>query len=336
MYGYRSPGPLAPGAQTAGGDAGAAGVLDDRDGGSMNDIDNLVRAIDPAPHAPEQGPGARELRAAITATSLPRRRLSWLAGGGTHGLGRARWPVLISAVTALAAAVAIGVGLPSGGPAIEYANAAVSVKKADDHFSVAITDPAADYRRFEEAFRAIGLNVRVKVIPVAPDEVGKLIGPIVPEGFTWHGSVGVQTVTPCASAFCGKVWIPTDFPGRVVFGVGRPARPGEPYANDDDYSPADESLEGYKVHGKTVAVVRAELHRRGLKAGYRLLWSYRDGGFFDQPVTVDRVKDDWIVDGSRDHSSDAVDLYVVPGPGAGPVPDPLKVGTPHWYDGLTD
>ncbi|GAA3141415.1 hypothetical protein GCM10010466_35510 [Planomonospora alba] len=34
----------------------------------MSDIDNLVRAIDPAPHAPDQGPGARELRAAITAT----------------------------------------------------------------------------------------------------------------------------------------------------------------------------------------------------------------------------------------------------------------------------
>ena len=302
----------------------------------MKDIDHLVKAIDPTPHAPDQGPGARELRAAIMATSPPRRRLSWLPGGAILGPSRARRPVVISAVTALAVAVAIGVGMPAGGPATEYANAAVSIKKADDHFSVTITDPAADYRRFEEAFRAVGLNVRVKVIPVAPDEVGTLIGPVVPEGFKWHGSIGVQEVRPCASVFCGKVWMPADFPGRVVFGVGRPARPGEPYADDNDYAPADESLAGYKVHGKTVAAVRAELRRRGLKVGYRLVWSYREGSFFEQSVTVDRVKDDWIVDGSRDHSSDTVDLYVVPGPDAGPTPDPLKVRQPHWYDDLTD
>lgn len=50
----------------------------------MSDIDNLVRAIDPAPHAPDQGPGARELRAAIMATQArPHRavrRLPWRAG----------------------------------------------------------------------------------------------------------------------------------------------------------------------------------------------------------------------------------------------------------------
>jgi hypothetical protein len=302
----------------------------------MSDIDNLVKAIDGAPHAPDQGPGARELRAAIMATPVPRRRLSRLLGGRAGGLRRARWPVLASAVTAAAVAVAIGVGLPSGGPATEYANAAVSVKKADGHFSFTITDLAADRRRFEEAFRAVGLNVTVKIVPAAPDMVGNLFGPIVPGGFKWHGSVGVQRVTPCASAFCGKVWMPSDFPGRVVFGVGRPAKPGEAYTDDRPYDAAgEESLNGYKVHGKTVKTARAEMHRRGLKVGYRLLWSYPDGGSFEQPVPAYRIKDDWIVNGSRDHSSDTVDLYVKPGPGAGSAPDPLKVATPQWYDDLT-
>ncbi|NRQ31909.1 CU044_5270 family protein [Nonomuraea sp. NN258] len=50
----------------------------------MSDIDHLVKAIDPAPHAPDQGPGARELRAAILATPAPAprpaRRLAWRAG----------------------------------------------------------------------------------------------------------------------------------------------------------------------------------------------------------------------------------------------------------------
>ncbi|WP_329086660.1 MULTISPECIES: hypothetical protein [unclassified Streptosporangium] len=307
----------------------------------MNDVDRLVKAIDLAPYAPEQGRGARELRAAIMATSPPRRRMSWLAGGGTFGLGRARWPVLVSGVAALAVAAAIGVGLPAGGPATEYANAAVSIKKATGHFSVTITDPTADYRRFEEAFRAVGLNVTVKVIPVAPERVGTLDGPIVPEGFKGPGTIGVQHTEPCSSAFCGKVWMPADLSQRVVFGVGRPAAPGEPYASGPGYDPSgEEALDGYTTHGKTVAEVRAEVRRRGLKVGYRLLWILADTAeqtsSFDQTVPADRVEDDWIVNGSRDHSSDTVDLFVIPGPGAGPAPDPLRASTPEWYADLTD
>ncbi|MEU6713591.1 hypothetical protein ABZ897_19065 [Nonomuraea sp. NPDC046802] len=291
----------------------------------MNDIDRLVKAIDRAPRPPAQGSAARELRAAIMET--PQRR--WKVPR--------RLPVLLSAVTAVAAAVAIGVGLPAYGPATEYANAAVSLARADDYVNVTITDPTADYREFEEAFRAVGLNVRVKVIPVAPDEVGQLIGPIVPEGFKGPGSVGV-TRTPCQSAFCGKVWLPAGLKQLVVFGVGRAAEPGEPYAEDRPYDVmyGEEAVKGYTSRGKTVADVRAELRRRGLKAAYRLLWRDSDGaGFFDQIVSADQIKDDWIVDGTRFRSSDAVDLYVTPGPGTGPRPDPLKVRTPQWYD-LTD
>ncbi|MFI7702471.1 hypothetical protein [Nonomuraea sp. NPDC049480] len=88
------------------------------------------------------------------------------------------------AALATATAVAAGTGLV-GGPATSYANAAASIKKTDEYFSVSITDPTADRHRFEEAFRAVGLNVTVKVIPVAPYNVGKLIGPMVPDGFTW-------------------------------------------------------------------------------------------------------------------------------------------------------
>jgi hypothetical protein len=171
----------------------------------------------------------------------------------------------------------------------------------------------------------------VKVVPVAPENVGELMGPVVPEGFTWHGSIGTQSVTPCASAFCGRVWMPADFPGRVVLGVGRPAEPGEAYAEDAAFDPeGEEAMEGCAGRGRTVAAVRAEAHRRGLKVGYRLLWKLADGGFVDRPVDADRIEDGWIVRGSRDHSSDTVDLYVAPGPGA---PDPLKIpNAPQWYD----
>ncbi|MFI6802560.1 hypothetical protein [Streptosporangium canum] len=243
--------------------------------------------------------------------------------------------VLGLATMAAAAAVAVGIGLV-GGPVTSYANAAVSIKKTDGYFSVNITDPTADRRSFEEAFRAVGLNVTVKVVPMAPSDVGKLIGPIVPGGFKWHGSIGTQTIRPCSSAFCGKVWMPADFPGRVVFGVGRPAEPGEPYVDEGPVAPeGDEALSGYTSHGKTVADVRTELNRRGLKAGYRLVWQYRDGGdggisWFDEAVPASRIKNDWIVASTRFHSSDTVDLYVTPGKDAGPTPSPHP--EPQWYD----
>lgn len=248
---------------------------------------------------------------------------------------RRRRMVLGLATVTAAAAVAVGASV-AGGPVTSYANAAVSIENAGQYFSVTITDPTADRRRFEEAFRAVGLNVTVKVVPVAPSEVGKLIGPVVPDGFKWHGSIGTQGITPCSSAFCAKVWMPADFPGRVVFGIGRPARPGEPYADDGPVDPqGEEALPGYTSHGRTVADVRAELGRRGLKAAYRLLWKYeeKDDGsrsWFDETVPAGRIKDDWVVSSTRFHSSDTVGLYVIPGADAGPAPSPYP--RPRWYD----
>ncbi|MFF3667954.1 hypothetical protein [Microtetraspora malaysiensis] len=247
---------------------------------------------------------------------------------------RTRRALALGAVAVgLGAAVAIGVGLP-GGPATRYANAAVTIERAPDYVSVTVTDPAADPGRFEEAFRAVGLDVTVKRIPVPPDEVGRLIGPVVPEGFRGPGSIGVQYVAPCAAAFCGKVWLPARYSGRVVIGIGRAAAPGEPYADDVVDPSSAEALDGYRSHGRTVAEVRDELHRRRLKVGYRLYWTIPDGGFFDQGVTADRIEDGWVVEGSRYSSSDTVDLYVVPGPEAGPAPNPMTVydAEPHWYD----
>ncbi|MET7338519.1 CU044_5270 family protein [Nonomuraea sp. NPDC005650] len=70
----------------------------------MSDIDNLVRAIDPAPHAPDQGPGARELRAAIMATQArphrtARRRLPWRAGAIGLAAAAAATAVFLGQVT---------------------------------------------------------------------------------------------------------------------------------------------------------------------------------------------------------------------------------------------
>lgn len=67
----------------------------------MSDIDNLIRAIDPVPHAPDQGPGARELRESIMATREPRQRTVWR---------RLPWRTGAIGLAAAAAATAVFLG----------------------------------------------------------------------------------------------------------------------------------------------------------------------------------------------------------------------------------
>ncbi|WP_433513583.1 hypothetical protein ACQP2T_60170 [Nonomuraea sp. CA-143628] len=281
------------------------------------------------------GAGARTLMEAIMTEERP---TASLPSPGWR-LSLRRGLVLSVASVILAAAVAIGVGLPSDSPATQYANAAMSITKADDNFSIAIIDPAADPQRFEEAFRAVGVEATVKMVPAMPGHVGKLYGPAFPQGANahWRGNMTLEPIKPCASAFCAKLTMSGGAPARLVFGIGRPAAPGEPYA---DLSPSLEGrwvealdgykVDGYRVHGKTVAAVRAEVDRRGLKTVYELWWSYPNGGFFSQSVPADRIKDDWIVESSRAYSSDTIELTVVPGHEAGPAPSPSP--RPHWWD----
>ncbi|MEV4075104.1 RNA polymerase sigma factor [Nonomuraea fuscirosea] len=63
-----------------------------------------------------------------------------------------------------------------------------------------------------------------------------------------------------------------------------------------------------------------------------LIASSPGGGWYEQSVPAERIKADWIVAGCRPYSSDTMEVYVKPGPGAGPAPDPRTVATPEWYD----
>jgi hypothetical protein len=273
------------------------------------------------PAAQPTGPAARTLMNAIMSEEpapAPARRRP------------RRLLVLGTAAATLAAAVTLVLALPIGGPATEYANAAVAIDRHADQFTVTVIDPTAERERFEEAFRAVGLNVTVKIIPTAPEYVGAIVGPIAPDGFKWSGHLGRSTPKKCGNTHCAAFSVPSDYPGRIAFGIGRAAAPGERYAETDLYAPGQEPLDDHTVSGKTVEAARAALRERGLTVHYRLTWKHADGGYFDQSVPAERVKDTWIVDGGQKSSSDGVDLYVKPGPEAGPAPQ--STPEPQWYD----
>ncbi|GAT70425.1 hypothetical protein PS9374_06107 [Planomonospora sphaerica] len=218
-------------------------------------------------------------------------------------------------------ALAIVVAVPFGGPTTEYANAAVSVKTSEDFLEVVISDPEADAATFTEAFRAVGLDAEVRKAPVAPEDVGTLVGPVTPGDFpSGTGVTTAREVEDCPSAWCGKVSMPVRYTGRIIFGIGRPAAPGEPYAMPVQIIPVppDGSPDGYDGRGRPVSQVRAEMERRGMKIIYTLMWLKPDGSGHGYAVDADRIRGDWIVEAGLKRASDTVELQVTAGPDVPP------------------
>lgn len=230
--------------------------------------------------------------------------------------GFPRWRGLGLGAVAVALAAVLIVWVPFGGPVTEYANAAVTLKTGEDFIAVTINDPEAEAETFTEAFRAVGLDVEVKKVPVAAQDVGKLIGPEPLGEFPPGTGMTIHTRSGCASAWCGRVSIPVGFTGNIVFGIGRLAAPGESYAQRVQIIPIPppeilkDSSEGYDGVGKPVSKVRAEMERRGMKLTYVLMWSNPDGSGKGYMVDADQIKDDWIVESGDKLASDAVELTV--------------------------
>ncbi|GAA3552086.1 hypothetical protein GCM10022419_035490 [Nonomuraea rosea] len=255
------------------------------------------------------GAGARALMDSIMREEPPPARR---AGRLTlrRGLG-------LGALTAgLAAALVVGV--PFVTPVTEYANAAVSVKSGEDFIDVVINDPEADAATFTEAFRAVGFDAEVKKVPVAPHQVGELIGPATTGQFPPGTGMTVSYAEHCASAWCGKVSMPVHYTGKIIFGIGRLAAPGERYAKSVQLIPtpppgtpdAVEGVEGFDGYRKPVSEARAEMERRGMKITYVLGWFAPDGSGSGYQVDAGQIKDDWLVESGRMVASDAVMLTV--------------------------
>ncbi|MGC5012811.1 CU044_5270 family protein [Streptosporangium sp. DT93] len=85
----------------------------------MSDIDDLVKAIDLAPHAPDQGPGARELREEIVMTRIEpgtRTRTRTRTRSVLAARRRLSWRIGAAGLVAAASALLVGQLVPLGGP----------------------------------------------------------------------------------------------------------------------------------------------------------------------------------------------------------------------------
>lgn len=172
------------------------------------------------------GPASRALLASVVAeqvepTLTPRLRRLVLAA---------------AAVVAVTTAAVAGPGLLKDGPggATSYANSAIDVRREGDYFVARIRDPLADHARYAEAFRAVGKNVEIELVPVSPKWVGDLIeagadsdGPVeVSTELVGPGSAPVDCAsTPGHCTIVIRASAGTS--GTVRYKLGRAAQPGE-------------------------------------------------------------------------------------------------------------
>ncbi|MCS7480996.1 hypothetical protein ACFFQW_06625 [Umezawaea endophytica] len=161
--------------------------------------------------------------------------------------------VAAAGLTVALAAGAVLLGGPGG--ATSYASSAIEVRLEGGYFVARIKDPLAESAEFAKAFRAVGLDADITLVPVSPRLVGVMI-----EG--WGGGRGTVRSSSdveappgvdCAvrPADCTLVLrISEDSTGAVRYKIGRVAEPGEPL-QDPDTSSTEPTSTGNASSGGT-------------------------------------------------------------------------------------
>ncbi|UBU15495.1 hypothetical protein [Nonomuraea gerenzanensis] len=272
----------------------------------MNELSNLARVRDEQLSGRASGAGARALFDAITAESpealpapaRPRRRARRLL-------------VSVAAATALAAGVTV-VNV-TGGATVSYASAELDITREGGEWVARIKDPYAEHDKFTRGFAAVGLDVRVQIVPTSPSRAGKMLQ----LGGSGPG-MRVSTGTEPESCEAGRpgcalvIRVPVGAAGGAWVKFGRLARPGEAYDLPGRANAAGEPLEGVVVSGRTVGEMREEARRRGVRVvlqvitpqenyeGYSIRRGEKSGG----------VRDDWFVWEAESVAADVVRLLV--------------------------
>ncbi|WP_433251641.1 hypothetical protein ACQPYK_06385 [Streptosporangium sp. CA-135522] len=297
----------------------------------MKDIDEIEATMRPLarvepgkPGGRPSGAGARTLLASITAeepgtaVTEPRRARRY---------GPRRLVLGLAAVAVLATGVVVGPSLLEGGrgTAISYASSEIEIRREGDEYVARIKDPYAEHEKYHEAFKALGLDVDVRLVPVAPDKVGQEVtgieGGVRESGKKWTSPSGMvdRDGKSCRAQQKGcylELHVPADLTGKAYLRLGRQADPGEAYDEDGGGSLATTKgrlLAGYRVDEKTVGEVLPEIEKRGLKVTY-LVMSIGPGNPGGFGIDPDRqhtpVGKDWIVWEAEEAASDTVRLLV--------------------------
>jgi len=241
----------------------------------------------------------------------------------------------------LAAVLAIGPSVVPGtsSSATSYANSAIEIEKEDGYWVARIKDPLADHERYAEGFRAVGLDVRLSLVPASPADVGRLVrldasktkaGP--PQGGDGTPAPRVYMDISAGEEPSGcrigqgdcrlAVRISQDLQGAVSGELGRPAQQGEPYRYPALATDPGEVLQGVDAHERPVAEVLDEVEKRDLRVVYERVTSHDEGpsNYVTQqgynltfaPIDASEVGPDWVVWQARSVQDGVIQLQVSP------------------------
>lgn len=193
---------------------------------------------------------------------------------------------------------------------------ALSFTERGDKLIVRVVDPNADPKRYNAEFKKMGLDIKVKSVPVTPPFVGMMVS--FSSG-SQHEMEQLQRLAPgelcngtlnASDPGCQEgLEIPKNYDGSTEIQFGRKAKPGEMYVHtSSSATDKGELLAGLVLEDKTVAQVLPLIEARGVQVeGYLV----GPGPKYD---TKDSVPDDWYVFGSATRHPGKVSLYVDPDP----------------------
>lgn len=195
---------------------------------------------------------------------------------------------------------------------------ALSVTDHGDRLIVRVVDQNADPKAYNQQFKKLGLDIKVKMVPVAPTAVGKYAT------FLYYaGSDGTKLGLLKPGENCPATQNASDpgcqygvevgktFKGKAEILFGRAARPGEMYTYiPKDASAPGEELAGLSYKNKRVAEVQKLIAARGVAIGGYLNSKTEMVNGVNTAKDVDPAPGDWYVHEVQPHSPGVVVLWI--------------------------
>ncbi|WP_020391804.1 hypothetical protein [Kribbella catacumbae] len=277
-----------------------------------HDIDAVTRGLNPSPGTSVSESAWAELSDGITATVEDTTRVTKLAPRRTPARPRlalvAACTLLIGGVVAAAVVDRPGQDLPQ----------ALSVTDQGEWLTVRVVDQYADPEAYNQQFKKLGLDIKVRMVPVAPTAVGKYATFLYYDGSDGTKLGLLKPGENCPSTLNASdpgcqygVEVGKKFKGKAEIMFGRAAKPGELY----QYMPSEsnapgEELAGMAYKNKRVAEVQKLIAARGVTVGSYLNSKTELVDGVTTAKEVDPAPGDWYVHEARPQSPGVVQLWI--------------------------
>jgi hypothetical protein len=282
-----------------------------------HDIDAVTRGLNPSPHAAVSETAWADLSDGITAilddgTVENSTRITRLAPRRTPAGPRlalaAASLLLIGGVVAAAVVNRPGQDLPQ----------ALSVTAQGEWLTVRVVDEVADPKAYNQQFKKLGLDIKVKMVPVSPSNVGNYATFLYNSGSDGTKLRLLKPGENCPATLNASdpgcqygVEVGKSFKGHAEIEFGRAAKPGEIY----QYSPNEanapgEELAGLAYHNLRVADVQKLLATRHVTVGSYLNSKTELVNGVTTAKEVDPAPGDWYVHQAQPQSPGVVMLWI--------------------------